>query len=61
MDVQGYETRGNTKFVNVGKPAERDATVPQRLRESGAIVVGHAVMNEMGEVTLTVNPTTGAP
>ncbi|KAI8143845.1 hypothetical protein BJV82DRAFT_668286 [Fennellomyces sp. T-0311] len=56
MDIQGCEARGSTKFVNVGKPAERDTNVPQRLRESGAITVDYAVMNEMSGNTFTVNP-----
>ncbi|KAI8143844.1 amidase signature domain-containing protein, partial [Fennellomyces sp. T-0311] len=61
MDVQGHETKGGSAFINVGTPAEHDATVPQRLREAGAIIVGHTVMNELGWDTFTVNPNTGTP
>ena len=48
MNVQGFETKGGTDFINHGKPAEYDAEVVQRLRNAGAIILGHAVMQELG-------------
>lgn len=48
MDIKGLETQAGTAFINQGKPATRDSTVAARLRAAGAIIVGHAVMHEIG-------------
>ncbi|KAI7859245.1 amidase signature domain-containing protein, partial [Circinella umbellata] len=61
MNVQGFETKGGTSFINDGKPAEYDAEVVQRLRNAGAIILGHVVMQELGWDVFTVNPNTGTP
>ncbi|KAI9493346.1 amidase signature domain-containing protein, partial [Zychaea mexicana] len=61
MDVQGFETKGGSAFINDGKPAGCDAEVVKRLRKSGAIILGHTVMQELGWDVFTVNPNTGTP
>jgi Asp-tRNA(Asn)/Glu-tRNA(Gln) amidotransferase A subunit family amidase len=48
LDIKGYESRVGTIAINVGNFATEDSTVVQRLRDAGAIIVGHAVMNEIG-------------
>lgn len=47
-DIKGYESRVGTVGINVGNIAPADSTVVQRLRDAGAIIVGHAAMNEIG-------------
>ncbi|KAI8066644.1 amidase signature domain-containing protein [Gongronella butleri] len=61
LDVEGFETRFGTSFINKGKSAKKNATLVQRLRDAGAIILGHAVMNELGWDTFTINPVTGVP
>ncbi|GBB88907.1 hypothetical protein RclHR1_15500006 [Rhizophagus clarus] len=48
VDVKGYETNVGTSFINRGVIAETDATVIDRLREKGAIIVGKTAMHEIG-------------
>ncbi|CAM0135316.1 hypothetical protein VKS41_000099 [Umbelopsis sp. WA50703] len=60
-DIKGYESRVGTVGINVGNVSPVDSTVVQRLRDAGAIIVGHAAMNEIGWDTFTVNPNTGTP
>jgi Asp-tRNA(Asn)/Glu-tRNA(Gln) amidotransferase A subunit family amidase len=47
-DIKGYESRVGTVGINVGNVSPVDSTVVQRLRDAGAIIVGHAAMNEIG-------------
>jgi Asp-tRNA(Asn)/Glu-tRNA(Gln) amidotransferase A subunit family amidase len=47
-DIKGYESRVGTISINIGNFATEDSTIVQRLRDAGAIIVGHAVMNEIG-------------
>ncbi|KAI9270707.1 amidase signature domain-containing protein [Phascolomyces articulosus] len=61
MNIQGFETKGGTSFINNEKPAESDAEVVRRLREAGAIIIGQTVMQELGWDVFTVNPNTGTP
>ncbi|CAO3683190.1 unnamed protein product [Umbelopsis vinacea] len=60
-DIKGYESRVGTVGINIGNFATEDSTIVQRLRDAGAIIVGHTVMNEIGWDTFTVNPNTGTP
>jgi Asp-tRNA(Asn)/Glu-tRNA(Gln) amidotransferase A subunit family amidase len=46
FDVAGYATTLGTKFLK--QTQTHDATVVQRLRDAGALVVGKANMNEIG-------------
>ncbi|CAG8443463.1 amidase signature enzyme [Rhizophagus irregularis] len=48
IDVKGYETNVGTKFINYGNPATSDATIIERLREKGAIILGKTSMHEIG-------------
>ncbi|KAI8979361.1 amidase signature domain-containing protein [Mycotypha africana] len=61
VDIQGLETKVGTCFINDGRPAEKDATLVRKLRNAGVIIVGSAVMNELGWDTFSVNPNTGIP
>ncbi|KAI9260788.1 amidase signature domain-containing protein [Sporodiniella umbellata] len=61
LDIKGLETKSGTCFINDGRPASADSTVVEKLKKAGAIVVGSAVMNELGWDTFTVNPNTGVP
>ncbi|RHZ87392.1 hypothetical protein Glove_36g21 [Diversispora epigaea] len=56
VDIQGYETRSGTKFLNVGKPAEKDAISVQKLRDQGAIILGKTCMHEIGFDITNNNP-----
>jgi Asp-tRNA(Asn)/Glu-tRNA(Gln) amidotransferase A subunit family amidase len=47
-DIKGYETRAGTIGINIGKFSAEDSAIVQRLRDAGAIIVGHTVMNEIG-------------
>jgi Asp-tRNA(Asn)/Glu-tRNA(Gln) amidotransferase A subunit family amidase len=47
-DIQGLETNGGTDLINKGKPAKHDSFVVRRLRDQGAIIVGHTNMHEIG-------------
>ncbi|CAO3676291.1 unnamed protein product [Umbelopsis ramanniana] len=60
-NIKGYESRAGTIGINVGVFCDEDSAIVQRLRDAGAIIVGHAVMNEIGWDTFTVNPNTGTP
>ncbi|OBZ85068.1 Fatty acid amide hydrolase [Choanephora cucurbitarum] len=61
LDIKGLETKVGTCFVNDNQPATEDATLVTKLKKAGAIVVGSAVMNELGWDTFSVNPNTGVP
>jgi Asp-tRNA(Asn)/Glu-tRNA(Gln) amidotransferase A subunit family amidase len=47
-DIKGYESRAGTIGINVGTFSDEDSAIVQRLRDAGAIIVGHTVMNEIG-------------
>lgn len=61
LDIEGLETKVGTSFINDGQPALQDATLVNKLRNAGAIILGSTVMNELGWDTFTVNPNTGMP
>jgi Asp-tRNA(Asn)/Glu-tRNA(Gln) amidotransferase A subunit family amidase len=61
LDIQGLETKIGTKFINNDQPASDDATLVTKLKGAGVIVIGSAVMNELGWDVLSVNPNTGMP
>lgn len=58
-DVEGYETRCGTSFLNKGNPAKEDCEVVSRLRGCGAIIIGKASMDEWGWQVFGINPNTG--
>ncbi|KAI8377691.1 amidase signature domain-containing protein [Radiomyces spectabilis] len=61
LDIQGLETKAGTSFINDGSPATSDSTIVKRLKDAGAIIVGHTVMQELGWDVFSVNPNTGTP
>ncbi|KAI8990016.1 amidase signature domain-containing protein [Pilobolus umbonatus] len=61
VDIKHLETKAGTSFINNGNPAQEDGTLVSRLRKAGAIIIGSAVMNELGWDTFSVNPNTGTP
>ncbi|CAG8565543.1 12226_t:CDS:10 [Funneliformis caledonium] len=56
VDVKGYETNAGTKFINHGNPAKDDATIIERLKEKGAIIIGKTAMHEIGFGITNNNP-----
>lgn len=61
LDVEGYVTRAGTTFMKDDAPAAADATVVAKMREAGAIMVGHTNMTELAYSGLGVNPHYGTP
>lgn len=59
--IEGLETKIGTSFINDGHPEAEDATLTKKLKNAGAIVIGSAIMNELGWDILSVNPNTGTP
>lgn len=55
IDLCGFPTRMGTGYSGI-PPCGRDAPVVARLREAGAIIVGHTPMTELGLSPLGVNP-----
>jgi len=53
FDQAGYPTTGGTSFINV--IVQRDATLVQRLRAMGAVLVGKSNMHEYGFSTIGFN------
>ncbi|CAI2181983.1 3302_t:CDS:10 [Funneliformis geosporum] len=56
VDVKGYETSAGTSFINHGNPAKDDATIIERLKEKGAIIIGKTAMHEIGFGITNNNP-----
>jgi Asp-tRNA(Asn)/Glu-tRNA(Gln) amidotransferase A subunit family amidase len=55
LHQQGYPTTVGTRFLG-RRPAERDATVVQRLRKAGAVLLGKTNMHEAGIGVTGINP-----
>ncbi len=58
IDVAGYETTGGSKVL-AGNVAKTDATVVNRLKEAGAILMGKLNLVEFAIGTTGLNPNTG--
>lgn len=56
FDVAGYVTRAGTRFMAQNAPATQDAAVVSRLRDCGALMVGHTGMTELAYSGLGINP-----
>ena len=54
LDVLGYPTTAGTSFLK--RIASEDATVVQRLKAAGALIIGKANMHEIGIDTTGFNP-----
>ena len=61
FDVAGDITRAGSKALAHCAPAKADATVVQRLRQAGAIIVGRTNMVEFAFSGLGLNPHYGTP
>ncbi|WP_299665807.1 amidase family protein [uncultured Ruegeria sp.] len=61
LDVEGFVTKAGTKFMENDPPAKEDAEAVKRLREAGAVFVGHTNMTELAYSGLGLNPHYGTP
>ena len=61
LDVKGYVTKAGTQFMKNDPPAKDDAPAVKRLREAGAVFVGHTNMTELAYSGLGLNPHYGTP
>nr|WP_321457660.1 amidase [uncultured Cohaesibacter sp.] len=62
FDIQGAPTTaGSAALASIAKPAQSDAVVIRRLREAGAIFLGHTNMTEFAYSGLGINPHFGTP
>lgn len=60
MDTLGWQTCSGTSFIGeIQGPATSDGTTVKRWRESGAIVLGKAKMQELGISVFGINPHQG--
>jgi Asp-tRNA(Asn)/Glu-tRNA(Gln) amidotransferase A subunit family amidase len=48
IGIKGFEMKLGTTFINDGNPCREDSTIITKLRAAGAIIVGSAIMNELG-------------
>jgi aspartyl-tRNA(Asn)/glutamyl-tRNA(Gln) amidotransferase subunit A len=56
IDVAGERTTAASRILAEAKPAERDATVVERLRAAGAIVLGKLNLHEFAYGAFTTSP-----
>jgi aspartyl-tRNA(Asn)/glutamyl-tRNA(Gln) amidotransferase subunit A len=56
LDVEGEVTHAGTRFLANGPAAAQDAPAVARLREAGALFLGHTNMSELAYSGLGVNP-----
>lgn len=56
LDVAGEVTYSGTRFLTGTEPAAEDAPVITRLREAGALLIGHTHMSELAYSGLGLNP-----
>ncbi|MFU1476301.1 amidase family protein [Roseovarius sp. C7] len=61
LDVAGHVTRAGTVFLADTAPAGADAEVVARLRDAGAVIMGHTNMTELAYSGLGLNPHYGTP
>ena len=61
LDVKGFVTRAGTRFLQKDAPAAKDAATVGRLREAGAVLIGHTNMTELAYSGLGLNPHYGTP
>jgi len=61
FDVKGYKTRAGSCFLSENPAAKEDAVAVQRLRDSGAVFIGHTNMTELAYSGLGLNPHYGTP
>lgn len=61
FDVKGQVTRSGSRLLSDRPPATEDAEVVRRLRQAGAVIVGHTNMTEFAYSGLGLNPHYGTP
>lgn len=61
FDVKGFVTRAGTRFMAENSPAYEDAPPVRRLRDAGAVLLGHTNMTELAYSGLGLNPHYGTP
>lgn len=61
FDVQGYQTKAGSTFLDKVEPATKDADAVKSLREAGAVFLGHTNMTELAYSGLGLNPHYGTP
>lgn len=61
FDVKNHVTKAGTKFMSRDNPATSDADAIRRLREAGAVLIGHTTMTELAYSGLGLNPHYGTP
>ena len=61
FDVAGEPTRAGSTTCADAPPAERDASIVERLRKAGAIIVGKTNMSEFAFTGVGANPHYGTP
>lgn len=61
FDEAGVVTLGGSRVLAGTPPAERDSTVVERLRGSGAVIVGRTNLTEFAYSGLGINPHYGTP
>src|SRR5882757_5118330 len=62
FDVAGEVTRAGSKVLaDEGKPAAADASIVQRLRAAGAVIVAKTNMSEFAFTGIGINPHYGTP
>ncbi|HJP68035.1 MAG TPA: amidase [Sphingomicrobium sp.] len=61
FDVLGEPTRAGSRTLANVPPAARDATIVQRLRKAGAVIIGKTNMSEFAFTGVGANPHYGTP
>ena len=61
LDVGGEPTLAGSLLRRTAGPAQQDAPVVQRLRQSGAVIIGKTNMTEFAFTALGLNPHYGTP
>jgi aspartyl-tRNA(Asn)/glutamyl-tRNA(Gln) amidotransferase subunit A len=61
FDIRGQVTRAGSRVLDDSAPAEKDATVVERLRRAGFVVIGRTNMTEFAYSGIGINPHYGTP
>lgn len=61
FDVTGFVTKAGTRFMAGNAAATADATPIKKLRDAGAVFIGHTNMTELAYSGLGLNPHYGTP
>ncbi len=61
FDVAGEPTLAGSAIRRAATPADRDAVIVRRLRQSGAVIIGKTAMTEFAFTAVGTNPHFGTP